>query len=151
MFKSQVGTIHNHIMQNLTGEQETRYEYAIFSSPLLHRNRCIPWPVLWLSHISPFILDAPTRVCLKAYIRYIYTFTCSRVTSFKKIEPEQQQKRKHKQNSNQKKKRMRYGRVRQRNTTLVQSMLCMLCISSHYQTNTLFNRLEEINNDVNFH
>ena len=60
---------------------------------------------LTFTHISIYFIRTKlvvARVRLRAYIRYIYTHTCSRVTSFKKIEPEQQQKRKHKHTSNQK-------------------------------------------------
>ena len=60
---------------------------------------------LTFTHISIYFIRTKlvvARVHLRAYIRYIYTYTCSRVTSFKKTEPEQQQKWKHKHNSNQK-------------------------------------------------
>ena len=63
---------------------------------------------LTFTHISIYFIRTKlviARVHLRAYIRYIHTYTWTRVTSFKKIEPEQQQKRKHKHNSNQKKEK----------------------------------------------
>lgn len=67
---------------------------------------------LTFTHISIYFIRTKlvvARVRLRAFIRYIHTYTCSRVTSFKKIEPEQQQKRKHKHNSNQKKEKNEKG------------------------------------------